>query len=176
MLTTVCKPFSLHATWFLELTLFSQLRVNWNQIKWCQKHCSVQLFSDALCNIAMAHAGEELCPGDLQELRLLTLLLVQLLPSAKLRRFLLHAVTPCSPVWVFFLLLSNSFFISPMVCSALPAVVLATGTVWSCVRAGRVVTRCQSPSAPRTAGPPPECAVTCSAALPLSGWQVPGER
>lgn len=67
-----------------------------------------------------------------------------------------------------------SFFHS--VCSVHPVVDLDTDTVWSCVRVGKVVTHCQSLSAPSMAVPPPGCAVTCSAALPLSGWQVPGER
>lgn len=80
------------------------------------------------------------------------------------------------PSRLIFSLFSPSFFISCSVCSAHPAVVLATGIVWSCARAGRAVTRCQSPSAPNMADPPPGCAVTCSAALPLSGWLVPGER
>lgn len=168
--------------------------MNWNQIKGCQKCYSVQLFSDVLCSVAMAHAGQELCPADLQELsRLLTLSLTQLLPSADWIRMisfcmLVTALTPllhppiASVSLPSHLMFSLSCFFLPLssishsVCSVHPVVVLATGIVWSCVRVGRAVTRCQSPSAPSMAGPPPGCAVTCSAALPLSGWRVPGGR
>lgn len=162
--------------------------MNWNQIKWCQKCCSVQPFSDVLCNVAMAHTEEESCPADLQEPnRLWTLVLTQLLPSAeRIKKIsILHAYDrsdpplhpPIASVYLPSRLMFSLFlFFSPLSCSVRPAVVLATGTVWSCVRAGRAETHCQSPSAPNMAGPPPGCAVTCSAALPLSGWRVPGER
>lgn len=113
------------------------------------------------------------CCPLLSELRrfLFACLWPQWPPAAPSHRLHLPALPPY--VFPFF---SPSFFISHSVRSVRPAVVLATGTVWSCVRAGRAVTCCQNPSAPKMAGPPPGCAVTCSAALPLNGWQVPGER
>lgn len=90
------------------------------------------------------------------------------------------SLPPCLMLFCFFSffpLLSSLFLsISLSVCSARPAVVLATGTVWSCARAGRAGKRCQSPSVLNTVGLPPGCAATFSAALPLSGWQALGER
>lgn len=59
--------------------------------------------------------------------------------------------------------------------SARPAVARDTGIVLSCVRAGRAGTPLQSLTVPNRDVPPPECAVTCSAAHPHSGSLAPGE-
>lgn len=156
-------------------------------------HCSA--FSDVLCSVAFAHAEDELCPADLQELNRLCLNLLTFLYSCcplliGLRWYhfacfacmtasdlLLHphvVSTSLPPPPSFFF--TPSFFVFHSVCSAHPAVVLATGTVWSCARAGRVGTCCQNRSVLNMVVPPRGCAVTFSAALPLSGWQALGER
>lgn len=64
----------------------------------------------------------------------------------------------------------------PCLCSARPAVGLATGTAWSCAKAARAATLCQNPSAQNTVGPPQGYAATSSAAPRLCGSQAHGER
>lgn len=58
------KSIFLFPTVFLELN--SPLSVRDDQMLSEVLHCSA--FSDVLCSVATAHAGDELCPADLQEL------------------------------------------------------------------------------------------------------------
>lgn len=100
--------------------------------------------------------------------RLLALLHLQLLPPAGMTKFynFLHAYEHSD---LSALTVGLKIVFPPPVCSAHPVVVLATDTAWCCVRAGRAATHCQTQSVPKMAARPPGCAVTCSAALLLSG-------
>lgn len=180
------KSIFLYPTVFLEL---NSSFCSWWWIKGCQRCCIVQpsLTCRVVWRLHMRKmnyvqltsrnwTGSSLEPFDF---------LVQLLPSVdwiKMISFCMLCLHDCKwpPIapsrGLHLPAPPPSFLIFHSVCSAHPAVVLATGTVWSCARAGRVGTCCQNLSVLNMVVPPRGCAVTFSAALPLSGWQVLGER